>query len=340
MQRVDVLSVAFILMVIVLVFVSFKIFLRWYILIPVYLLYVDDTITRATKSDLDELAKNIDKYVKVRDDLVGRIEKAMLFLATVLILIFFVLLRIIDVPKMLNIEFTNNRRQVYFVFTFLLIGNIVALLYSTAMLKMFMMESLIDRFSSIYYTPTYKSLNEILLRFFTFTYELISEQASGFVPRSVRRVSRILHYFTTFLIPTGYMAFYIFVLWIGLSYIADTQSNHNVRSTHWPVIKDIKLLEMADSSKPANDEISKEERKILFWALVGFNAVTLPIYAFTFLPVPVRRLSENEFFEKVKKRANEIWEEEGCPEGRAAEHWSKAEQEVRLRMANRLPYKA
>jgi len=32
--------------------------------------------------------------------------------------------------------------------------------------------------------------------------------------------------------------------------------------------------------------------------------------------------------ERVARRAQEIWEEEGCPEGRAEEHWLRAEAEL------------
>lgn len=32
--------------------------------------------------------------------------------------------------------------------------------------------------------------------------------------------------------------------------------------------------------------------------------------------------------ERIRQRAHEIWESEGRPEGRDAEHWSRAEQEI------------
>ncbi len=31
---------------------------------------------------------------------------------------------------------------------------------------------------------------------------------------------------------------------------------------------------------------------------------------------------------RVRERAYEIWEREGCPEGKADEHWRKAEAEI------------
>ena len=35
-----------------------------------------------------------------------------------------------------------------------------------------------------------------------------------------------------------------------------------------------------------------------------------------------------ELEEKIRLRALEIWKEEGCPEGRAREHWEQAEREL------------
>jgi hypothetical protein len=32
--------------------------------------------------------------------------------------------------------------------------------------------------------------------------------------------------------------------------------------------------------------------------------------------------------EKIRRRALEIWREQGCPDGRAREHWEQAEREV------------
>ena len=37
---------------------------------------------------------------------------------------------------------------------------------------------------------------------------------------------------------------------------------------------------------------------------------------------------ERDREERIRLRALEIWREEGCPEGRAKEHWEQAEREV------------
>lgn len=36
-----------------------------------------------------------------------------------------------------------------------------------------------------------------------------------------------------------------------------------------------------------------------------------------------------EAHERVTRRAHQIWEEEGCPDGRSEDHWLRAEQEER-----------
>ncbi|MBM3606343.1 MAG: DUF2934 domain-containing protein [Alphaproteobacteria bacterium] len=33
--------------------------------------------------------------------------------------------------------------------------------------------------------------------------------------------------------------------------------------------------------------------------------------------------------EQIRTRAHQIWESEGCPEGREAEHWARAQDELR-----------
>ena len=45
--------------------------------------------------------------------------------------------------------------------------------------------------------------------------------------------------------------------------------------------------------------------------------------------------------ERIRLRALEIWREEGCPDGRAKEHWEQAEREISGRegLAIRSPVK-
>ena len=41
--------------------------------------------------------------------------------------------------------------------------------------------------------------------------------------------------------------------------------------------------------------------------------------------------------ERIRQRAHEIWESEGRPQGRDADHWSRAEQELKNEMGNEQP---
>lgn len=41
---------------------------------------------------------------------------------------------------------------------------------------------------------------------------------------------------------------------------------------------------------------------------------------------------DQDHHERIRQRAHEIWESEGRPQGRDADHWSRAEQELRNRM--------
>ena len=43
---------------------------------------------------------------------------------------------------------------------------------------------------------------------------------------------------------------------------------------------------------------------------------------------------DQDHHERIRQRAHEIWEREGRPEGMDADHWSRAEQELRNRMGD------
>lgn len=42
---------------------------------------------------------------------------------------------------------------------------------------------------------------------------------------------------------------------------------------------------------------------------------------------------DHDHQERIRQRAHEIWENEGRPEGRDADHWTQAEQELREQSA-------
>ena len=41
--------------------------------------------------------------------------------------------------------------------------------------------------------------------------------------------------------------------------------------------------------------------------------------------------------ERIRKRAYEIWCDEGCPEGRQDEHWHRAREEIEAELARHAP---
>ena len=52
-------------------------------------------------------------------------------------------------------------------------------------------------------------------------------------------------------------------------------------------------------------------------------------------PTPMQPTSAAEpTIEMIAKRAYEIWQAQGCPEGRDAENWYQAERELSARMAS------
>ena len=50
-------------------------------------------------------------------------------------------------------------------------------------------------------------------------------------------------------------------------------------------------------------------------------------------PTPVQATTAGPTIEMIAKRAYEIWQAQGCPEGRDAENWYQAERELRARLA-------
>ncbi len=51
-------------------------------------------------------------------------------------------------------------------------------------------------------------------------------------------------------------------------------------------------------------------------------------------PTPIQAASAKEpTIEMIAKRAYEIWQAQGCPQGRDAENWYQAERELRARQA-------
>jgi hypothetical protein len=288
----------------------------------VYTLIVEDAMAGVTQDELSKIDEHLEDLVKIRDELVRRIEKSMMFLATLLIFIALVEANIITTLKILGLEFTASQ-TIYFVFFGLVIGNLVALLNSTAMFKMFIVESLIEHFIDVRYDRGYRRFIGILVRFFAFSYKVFFRDISGAVPAVIARLSAILHRFTVVLLPFAYILCYLLVLVGGLEYIKYSNVEQQPTSHGDQVVPQY--------------PITQGERNLLFGSLLALNFITLPIHLFTFFPVPIQQLSNEEYNRKVSLRAYELWEESGRPVGRDVEQWFQAEREIRDRIGARLP---
>src|ERR1700686_4153975 len=116
-----------------------------FIIRPVYLLVLEKVLSFISLSEIEEIGKNIDRIMKHRDGIVSQIYKTIFFLVTLLILVFLIEANLIAIPSTVwGVKLTfdapgasspaqqdvvNNRDM--FIFGFLLVGNIVALLFSS-----------------------------------------------------------------------------------------------------------------------------------------------------------------------------------------------------------------
>lgn len=205
---------------------------------------------------------------KARDELVKRTERYMLFLASVLIVIFLVINELIQVPKIFGIEFNSNGPgdgtatamridgHILFAFGFLLIGNLIALLHSGAMLKLFLAESLLQRSLKITHEGRDRVLALVALAFFPYIYRVIDETIDLHSDRSLRALNRFCHVATIVSVPFTYIGFYLLVLLQGLWMMWQHES----------IVVSVGFVAV----------------------LLLANAVTLTLHAYTFLPRVVR----------------------------------------------------
>jgi hypothetical protein len=190
---------------------------------PVYLIVIERVLSFMTFDDVEQIGKNLDKIIKQRDDIVSQIYRTMLFLASLLILVFLIEINVVEIPPTvwgvkLNVpggtaaqgQEVNN--QDVFIFGFLLIGNIIALLFSSAMAKMFMLEYMLDIYSSLRASGPTQYIAKLSYRFYVFIFGLIADQAAYGVPKPVAAVSRAIHWITVVVLPITFIFLYCSVL--------------------------------------------------------------------------------------------------------------------------------
>lgn len=291
-----------------------------FIVRPVYLLVLEKVLSFISLSEIEELGKNIDRIMKQRDDIVSQIYKTMFFLVTLLILVFLIEANLIAIPSTVwgvrltldapgqslpsQQDVVNNRDM--FIFGFLLVGNIVALLFSSAMVKMFMLEYVLDTLSSLQCDGPGRYIASVTQRFYVFTFGLIADQKGSGVPPSVTSASRAIHWITVIVLPITFIFLYCSVLLRALiKFWTEAPSGTNIlwiSIEHW-----------------------------YFGILIFFNALTLSFYAFSFFPCVTRALSAEELDREIVKRANELWEKAGKPKGKFDEIERLAQRQIKLR---------
>ena len=285
---------------------------------PIYLLVVERVLSHIALEELEKLEKNLDKIAKKRDDIVSQLYRTMFFLASLLILIFLIEINLIAIPSTVwGVRITVDKssslaqsedvvnNQDILIFGLLLIGNIVALLFSSAMVKGFMLEYIIKTYYSLTADVPDRFIAGATYRFYVFVFGLIAEQKQLGMPKVIRQIAEGIHWTTVVVLPLTFICLYCFVLGRALTLF-------------W------------NKSPGGIDLLGINIEMWYFWVLVFFNAVTLSFYAFAFFPYPIPVISYERFQELVKQRANDLWEQAGRPSHKQQEIELLAERQVRL----------
>ncbi len=206
--------------------------------------------------------------VERRDKLVHRTERYMLFLVSILILIFLEINDIIRITTLfgLNLEAVSKEfidGRTLFVFGFLLIGNLIALLHSGAMSKFFLLERLIERSIKEAYVGREQIISLVAMSFFPLVYNVLAGYTNSLkIKPGILAYIQYCHYATLIMAPLAYIIFYLVVLFQGLVML--TKSDSYFVSVGFVAI------------------------------LIVANLITLPLHAFTFFP-RVKSGESNQF---------------------------------------------
>jgi hypothetical protein len=267
--------------------------------------------------DIEDIGKSIDKIVKQRDAIISQIYRTMFFLASLMILIFLIEINLVAIPSTVwgvrltvdnpssasQQDLVNN--QDIFIFGFLLIGNIIALLFSSAMVQGFMLEFLLKAYCRLKSDGPCRYVAGATYQFYAFVFGLISEQGRVGVPPLITRISSVIHWVTVVVIPLTFILAYCSVLLLALvRFWTETPTG-------------IKLLGI-------------EVELWYFGILVFFNALTLSFYAFAFFPCLVPMISQQSLQDLIDQRTNSLWESAGKPTGKYKEISQVAERQVKL----------
>jgi hypothetical protein len=271
-------------------------------------------------SEVDEISKNVDSIIKQRNAIVSQIYKTMLFLVSLLILVFLIEINLVEIPSTVSgVKLTIGNSGApsqgsqnvvnnvdIFIFGFLLIGNIIALLFSSAIVKMFMLEYMLNTYASLRSNGPGRYVAGIMYRFYVFIFGLIADQIDSGVPKLVTRVSRAIHYITVIVLPLTFIFLYCSVL--------------------------LHALVRFGTETPSGIKLFGVNVELWYFAtLVFFNILTLSFYAFAFFPCTIRMTSVEKLKPQIERRTRELWEAAGKPEGKFRDIELLAERQIKLR---------
>ena len=174
------------------------------------------------------------------------------------------------------------------------------------MVKMFMLEYLIDTYCSLRADGASRYIASVAYRFYVFIFGTISDQKDAGIPRAITLASRAIHWITVVVLPITFIALYCCVLyWALKGFLIGDPSGVDLFGT----------------------------RIELWYVLVlsFFNLLTLSLYAFAFFPCVTRVLSEEDLARSIEERTNVLWEKAGRPRGSLREIELLAERQIKLR---------
>lgn len=271
--------------------------------VPLYLLVIEAVISNLTLKDFEALKENALAIAKQRDDIVAQMYKSLRFLATLMILIFLMEMKVVTIPTSVwSVHIRASAPTI--IFGLLLIGNVVALLLSSAMMKMFMLEFILKHYASFREEGAKSFFSGLAYRFYAFTFGVVSEHGGETVPIIIRKLAHIIHIITVIMLPILYIAAYNIVLSRAIIDLYESEPS-------------ILIF-----------EISIESWYIFI--LMIFNMLTSSFYIFVFFPCHKKKISADTADNIIKYRAYRLWETAECPDNRELEIWLLAEKQVRL----------
>jgi hypothetical protein len=305
-------------------------------LAPLYLIVIERIVSELSLDNLNVIENSLDRFTKQRDDIVSQIYRTMRFLATAMILVFLLEIKAVSFNGVfwgLNL----NADESELIFGLLLLGNLIALLFATAMMKMFMIEFVLKSYFYLRGEGHKLFVAGIAHRFFAFTFGLIAEQRAIGLSKKITIPSHINHALTIILLPLTYILAYLAVLFIALR--GFWRHIHPSLPSSLPSSVHQSLISLVTSNNVCVSNVNTSEFSFFlphqpqFWYLLllfMFNLLTLSVYAFVFLPLLRPPATKADMGRLTAEKAYRLWDGAGRPSGRDLEIWLIAERQIRV----------